>query len=223
MGSCLRISSGTLSELSRVTNPSKQHVSVDSRLPRQDRQLTRLSAAIPNLYVLETLSSIKAANMLNKWTPESSTLNVYIQINTSSEDAKSGVKPLSPAAGSEPDPNPEASELVDLATHILTECPRLKLHGLMTIGALSASTAEGGKNPDFDTLKSTRSALVQALKSKKVDGAPKEEQDLELSMGMSADFTEAVKQGSSGVRVGTRIFGERPKKVKAGDGQGVTK
>jgi uncharacterized pyridoxal phosphate-containing UPF0001 family protein len=161
--------------------------------------------------------------MLNKSTLDTSTLNVYIQINTSSEDAKSGVKPLSPAPESNPEPNPEASDLIDLATHILTECPRLRLHGLMTIGALSASTSEGGSNPDFDTLKSTRTALVQALKSKGVNNAPTEEKELELSMGMSADFKEAVKQGSSGVRVGTRIFGERPKKVKAGDGQGVTK
>jgi len=184
-----------------------------------------LILAIPNLYVLETLSSIKTANMLNKATPDNQTLNVYIQINTSSEDAKSGVQPLSPSKESDPEPNPEASELIDLATHILTECPRLKLHGLMTIGSLSASTSKStdGGNPDFDTLKSTRTALVQALKSKGVKGALESEGELELSMGMSADFKEAVKQGSSGVRVGTRIFGERPKKVKAGDGQGVTK
>lgn len=61
------------------------------------------------------------------------------------------------------------------------------------------------------------------MREKGVKNAPEREEDLELSMGMSADFKEAVKQGSSGVRVGTRIFGERPKKVKAGDGQGVTK
>ena len=95
----------------------------------------------------------------------------------------------------------------------------------MTIGAYSASTSteEDGVNPDFDTLKSTRTALVRALKDEGVKGAPEGEDELELSMGMSADFVEAVKMGSSGVRVGTRIFGERPKKVKAGDGAGVTK
>jgi uncharacterized pyridoxal phosphate-containing UPF0001 family protein len=172
---------------------------------------------------LETLCSIKAANMLNKSIPDDSTLNVYIQINTSSEEAKSGVAPLKKDDQSNPDPNPEASELIDLAVHILTECPRLRLHGLMTIGAYSASTATEGTNPDFDTLKSTRTALFQILKEKDIKGRPEKETDLELSMGMSADFTEAVKQGSSGVRVGTKIFGERPKKVKAGDGQGVTK
>jgi uncharacterized pyridoxal phosphate-containing UPF0001 family protein len=167
------------------------------------------------------LSSIKAANALNKSVPEGSTLNVYIQVNTSAEDAKSGVQPLTDKEDS--DPNPAANDLIDLASHILTECPNLRMHGLMTIGSLSASTAEGEANPDFDTLKSTRKALVSILKKKSVKNAPEKEDELELSMGMSADFKEAVKQGSSGVRVGTRIFGERPKKVKAGDGAGVTK
>lgn len=49
------------------------------------------------------------------------------------------------------------------------------------------------------------------MAEKGVQGAPKED-ELELSMGMSADFVQAIKEGSSSVRVGTRIFGERPKK-----------
>ena len=34
--------------------------------------------------------------------------------------------------------------------------------------------------------------------------------NLELSMGMSNDFQQAIKQGSTSVRVGTTIFGSRP-------------
>ena len=34
----------------------------------------------------------------------------------------------------------------------------------------------------------------------------------ELSMGMSADWPEAVEEGATFVRVGTAIFGERPRK-----------
>lgn len=211
------------SKLAACTSSSSPPLFPSHTTIQPDARLLIRALAIPNLYVLETLSSIKTANTLNKSTPESHTLNVYIQINTSSEDAKSGVAPLAPSSESDPDPNPDASELVELASHILTQCPRLKLHGLMTIGSLSASTTSDKLNPDFDTLKSTRTALVAALKNKDVKGAPGKEEELELSMGMSADFREAVKQGSSGVRVGTRIFGERPKKVKAGDGQGVTK
>lgn len=36
--------------------------------------------------------------------------------------------------------------------------------------------------------------------------------DLQLNMGMSNDFEQAIKQGSTNVRVGTTIFGARPPK-----------
>ena len=36
--------------------------------------------------------------------------------------------------------------------------------------------------------------------------------DIELSMGMSDDFEVAIKMGSTNVRVGSKIFGQRPKK-----------
>ena len=38
----------------------------------------------------------------------------------------------------------------------------------------------------------------------------KEENEVELSMGMSADFKQAIKFGSTNVRVGSTIFGARP-------------
>ena len=78
----------------------------------------------------------------------------------------------------------------------------------MTIGSWDASHADDPDNPDFSALKQVREDLrAQGIKGK--DG------ELELSMGMSADFVQAVKQGSSSVRVGTRIFGERPKRSGA--------
>ena len=80
----------------------------------------------------------------------------------------------------------------------------------MTIGSWEASRDPLKPNPDFTCLKQTRSGLVKLLKEKGID-CPSEE-ELELSMGMSTDFVQAVKEGSSSVRIGTRIFGERPKK-----------
>ncbi|WVQ84548.1 YggS family pyridoxal phosphate enzyme [Cryptococcus sp. DSM 104549] len=161
---------------------------------------SKLAASVPNLYVLETLSSKKVADLLQKSLPSTRTskLNVYLQINTSGEDSKSGLSPSSP-------------ELVELAEHVLTQCPGLHLLGLMTIGSWDASHDPSKPNPDFECLKRTRGELATALGEKGVNGAPKAE-ELELSMGMSADFVQAVKEGSSSVRVGTRIFGERPKK-----------
>nr|KIR88207.1 YggS family pyridoxal phosphate enzyme [Cryptococcus tetragattii IND107] len=167
---------------------------------------SKLAASVPNLFILETLSSIKVADLLQKSLPpsRSSKLNVYLQVNTSGEDSKSGLSPL-------PGATANSTELVDLAVHVIEKCPGLKLLGIMTIGSWDASHDPTKPNPDFECLKRTRAELAKVLAEKGVPGAPRED-ELELSMGMSADFVQAIKEGSSSVRVGTRIFGERPKK-----------
>ncbi|WVW86322.1 YggS family pyridoxal phosphate enzyme [Kwoniella bestiolae CBS 10118] len=168
---------------------------------------SKLAASIPNLYVLETLSSIKVADLLQKSLSPDRTakLNVYIQINTSEEDAKSGLPSLAPGS--------DGGEVVDLAVHVIEKCPGLNLLGLMTIGSFESSHDASKPNPDFETLKSTRKELARILQGR---GFAHRVEELELSMGMSADFVQAVKEGSSSVRVGTRIFGERAKKVPKG-------
>lgn len=151
---------------------------------------------VPNLYLLETLSSIKLADLLQKSlsSERQTPLNVYLQVNTSGEDSKAGI-------------TPESDDLVDLAKHVISACPGLHLLGLMTIGSWDASHDTSKPNPDFTSLKKSREMLLQRLEG--YQGAPK---GLELSMGMSADFLQAIREGSNSVRVGTRIFGERPRK-----------
>ena len=113
----------------------------------------------------------------------------------------------------------ENSELVIVAQHILTQCPKLRLEGLMTIGALelSLSASETEKNADFERLRDTRELLVKHLNSTYGEGSKQwgEAQSgrLLLSMGMSSDFEAALKYGSDIVRVGTGIFGQRAKKL----------
>lgn len=160
---------------------------------------------VPNLYLLETLSSVKVADLLQKNLAPSRAepLNVYLQVNTSGEDAKSGLAPLTAESDT-------SAELVSLAKHVIVDCPGLRLLGLMTIGSWDASHDASQPNPDFSSLAKSRENLVRLLRESDVPNAPKNERDLELSMGMSADFAQAIKEGSSSVRVGTRIFGQRP-------------
>ncbi|SPO25366.1 uncharacterized protein UTRI_03221_B [Ustilago trichophora] len=199
----------------------------------------KLLASIPNLYLLETLDSIKAANVLQKAlaSPDAAKrdepLRVYLQVNTSGEDAKSGLPPiLSTDADKAKD-----SELLQLAVHVIAKCPNLRLRGVMTIGAAansSSADAEAPKsvdeivsaNPDFERLIHTRTNLVKLLRMnedvQKADQSHIKEayaelvegQDatggLELSMGMSADMDVATMAGSDNVRVGTDCFGRRP-------------
>lgn len=147
---------------------------------------------------------------MNKSLPSERTspLNILIQINTSGEDSKSGLGPLE---ASDPD-----AEVTQLARHIITTCPRLRLQGLMTIGALEQSLTAGEENADFERLKRTRDFLAQTLEAE--FGSEQERWGAEgtgrllLSMGMSSDFEAALKAGSDIVRVGTGIFGARAKK-----------
>ena len=184
-----------------------------------------MEIVIPNLYAVQTITSEKAAKGLNTAIEEGRILNVLLQVNTSGEEAKSGLPPL--AASS-----PAGSRLVELAQYIVTKCDRLRLQGLMTIGSLARSLSTS-ENKDFETLTTSRDALQDLLNAsrevmqKSVDDRFKtegrggqrvitwgEDGRLLLSMGMSSDFETALKAGSDIIRVGTGIFGERPKKVE---------
>lgn len=123
-------------------------------------------------------------------------LRVYVQVNTSGEASKSGVEPGAAPA---------------LCRFIRDQCPRLKLQGIMTIGAIARSkaTTPETENDDFLCLRDTRDRIVTELELQGPDA------ELELSMGMSEDFESAIALGSDEVRVGTTIFGERPSKAQA--------
>ncbi len=149
------------------------------------------SLGLKKLACIETVSTMKLANKLNNAVTalkeqggdgagEDDLLGIYIQANTSGEDSKSGVS--------------TGKECADLASEISASCPNLQILGLMTIGA-------PGDYSCFDTLVEFRKEVADALS---VDA-----ETLELSMGMSGDYPEAIKRGATSVRVGSTIFGAR--------------
>ncbi|KAG4077222.1 hypothetical protein HA402_005277 [Bradysia odoriphaga] len=147
----------------------------------------------PGIYMIETIDSEKLATTVNNsWEkitkPNKEPLKVLVQVNTSSEDAKSGVDP---------------SNVVPLCKYIRDTCTNLRLEGLMTIGKFGHDYTTG-PNPDFISLMKCHSDVCQAFGLN--------EADVEVSMGMSDDFDEAIKMGSTIVRVGSSIFGYRQKK-----------
>jgi pyridoxal phosphate enzyme (YggS family) len=159
----------------------------------------QLARDVPNLYAVESVDSEKKARELDKGRSESSSsspLNVFVQVNTSGEESKSGIPPTNPS-------------LLALCKFIKNDCQHLHLQGIMTIGAIARSqaTTPETENEDFECLRDTRDKIAKEL-----DMAPEE---LELSMGMSEDFEGAIAQGSDEVRVGSTIFGERPPKKDA--------
>lgn len=187
---------------------------------------------IPNLHVVQTVGSGKIADALNRSLPperESAPLNILLQVNTSGEESKSGLSPLN-TDSDENNPSQDStaavkSELFDLAVHVLDNCPRLHLLGLMTIGSISESKSAGDANSDFERLRSTRDKLEQLLRTRflgeDMESKPASQERswgesgrLLLSMGMSSDFETALRAGSDIIRVGTSIFGERRKKTE---------
>lgn len=147
-----------------------------------------LSNNVPNLYAVHSIDSLKKVKKLDSTRKSAGgeSINIFLQINTSGESQKSGYSIKDP------------QELFSSIDYIMSkECEKLKLVGLMTIGSFAESVA-GEENKDFKAL----TDMKQELDSKY--GI-----DLELSMGMSNDFVEAIRQGSTVVRVGSSIFGAR--------------
>ena len=123
----------------------------------------------------------KLAAALSRGRPETrGDLNVLLQVNISGEATKGGVAPAGAL--------PLAREIAAL--------PRLKLRGLM--GMASDTDDPVVARGQFRELARVRAAIVR-------EGLALDT----LSMGMSGDFEAAIAEGSTLVRVGTAIFGER--------------
>ncbi|KAE9591477.1 hypothetical protein Lal_00038889 [Lupinus albus] len=154
----------------------------------QSNKVKPLLSAVPNLAYVESVDDEKIASRLDRVVANigRKPLKVFVQVNTSGEISKSGVEP---------------TLCVDLVKHI-RNCPNLEFCGLMTIGMLDySSTPE-----NFKMLSDCRSEVCKAIEIS--------EEQCELSMGMSADFEQAIEMGSTNVRIGSTIFGAReyPKK-----------
>ncbi|OXB43748.1 hypothetical protein B1J92_F04367g [Nakaseomyces glabratus] len=152
-------------------------------------------AKVPNLFSVETVDSLKKAKKLNeargRYQPDANAISCNIQINTSQEDQKSGLV--------------DEDEVYEIVKFFLSEDAKfVKLNGLMTIGSWEVSHEEGEENKDFSKLVEWKSKIDSKFGT-----------DLKLSMGMSADFKQAIRQGTSEVRIGTDIFGTRPPKNEA--------
>ncbi|MDR1162756.1 MAG: YggS family pyridoxal phosphate-dependent enzyme [Candidatus Accumulibacter sp.] len=131
-----------------------------------------------------SIDRLKIAERLSAQRPEAlAPLQVCLQINTSGEATKSGVPP---------------GEALALA-RLVVALPRLVLRGLMSI-----PEPEG----DFSRQRAGFARLRELFDALKQEGI---ELDT-LSMGMSHDLEAAIAEGSTLVRVGTAIFGEREKK-----------
>lgn len=130
---------------------------------------------------VHTVDRLKVAERLSAQRPVGlPPLQVCVQVNTSGEASKSGVAP---------------AEALALARAVAA-LPRLQLRGVMALPAPSA---------DPDVQRAELAAVRAVFDAICHDGLPLDT----LSMGMSQDLETAIELGSTLVRVGTALFGQR--------------
>lgn len=145
-------------------------------------QRNKARRAVQLFDVIESVDSEDIAAALERICAESGrVIEVLIEVNSSGETSKTGT------------PWDDVPRLVGF---VRESCPHLSLQGLMTIGPLG-----GDERAVRGAFAATRE-LRDRLRAFPGD-LPR------LSMGMSGDFEWAVAEGSTEVRVGTAIFGQR--------------
>ena len=133
-----------------------------------------------NFEWVHTLDRLKIAERLNKYVPKGKKLNVLIQINLDDDENKGGIH----------------KEKLDDFLNELRILKNLNFKGLMIMPSVKA------KENELMLLYKEASLLADKL-------SLSEKNKIELSMGMSQDFKIALKEGSTIIRIGTGIFGER--------------
>ena len=149
-------------------------------------QTNKTAKAAEFFAAVDSVDSLRLAHKLN----ESAQLfgkkmAVLLEVNVGGEVAKSGVAPGS-------------SELEDLL-QAAPQLTSLEFHGLMTIPPFTEDPQQA--RPYFRRLRDLQTQIAaRRLPAVRMDV---------LSLGMSHDFEVAIEEGSTCVRVGTAIFGER--------------
>ena len=139
---------------------------------------------------IQSVDSEKLLRHLDRAAAElgKATLPILLQINAGNDPAKFGAEPS------------DAPRLLDTALAF----PRLRVDGLMAIAPLAPSPDDHAATlalaqRTFENLRTIRDDLA----------ATRRVELRELSMGMSGDYAPAIAAGSTLIRVGTALFGER--------------
>ena len=148
-------------------------------------QRNKAGRAIRGFDVIESVDSVRLARRLHLEAEKAERVDVpiLVQVNAGGEEQKSGLEP---------------AQLVDAVGEML-DLGRLRVLGLMTMAPFTAE--ERVLRRTFSTARECLARCRAELQG--FDGR-------ELSMGMSNDFEIAVEEGSTEVRLGTVLLGDRP-------------
>lgn len=150
-------------------------------------QSNKVRDAVGLFEMIQGVDSLDIATEISKRAEQAAkTMPILLEVNVAGEASKFGYGP--------------ERLLAELET--LNALPRIEIHGLMAIPPF-VSVPEKAR-PYFQKLRELKTGCEKIL------GVPLPH----LSMGMSGDFEIAIEEGSTLVRVGTALFGERQKIVR---------
>ena len=147
-------------------------------------QRNKVKYIIDKVALIHSVDSIRLAETIEKEAAKHNiTANILIEVNVAKEESKFGLMPE------------ELDELIDK----IKDFNHIQVKGLMTIAPFV-------ENPE------TNREIFRSLRKLSVDISHKNVDNVNvsiLSMGMTNDYTVAVEEGATMVRVGTGIFGAR--------------
>ena len=147
-------------------------------------QTNKVKYIVDKAYLIHSVDSLKLAKEIQKEAEKKQVhVNILIEVNVAMEDTKFGVSVE------------ETEELV----RAISVLPNVHIKGLMTIAPIVSEPEEN--KIYFTKLKQ----LSVDIMKKNIDNICMDV----LSMGMTGDYEEAIKDGATYIRVGTGIFGER--------------
>lgn len=143
-------------------------------------QTNKVKYIIDDVDMIQSVDSLKLANEINRLAlAHNKVMDILCEVNIGSEESKSGISP---------------AEMETLLEQLST-MEGIRVKGLMTIPPPVDSDIHFGNMAE----------LFHKLKDKSIENINMDT----LSMGMTHDYANAVKYGSTIVRVGTGIFGKR--------------
>ena len=143
-------------------------------------QTNKVKYIIGPMTMIQSVDSVKLAEEINRLaSAHNKTMDILCEVNIGGEGSKSGVAP---------------DELIPLLEQI-APLEHIRVRGLMTIPPPSSGDVFLGRMEE----------LFHKVRDRGIEGTSMEV----LSMGMTHDYAEAVKHGSTLVRVGTGLFGAR--------------
>ncbi|MEI8007631.1 MAG: YggS family pyridoxal phosphate-dependent enzyme [Bacteroidota bacterium] len=152
-------------------------------------QTNKVKYIVPVVYMIHSIDSLKLLKEVDREALKAGRIiSCLLQIHIASEETKFGLDPV------------EAFRLLDSAEYRAMQ--NVRIRGLMGMATFT---------DDTNLVRQEFRYLRECFGRIKAEYFQADTSFCELSMGMSGDYSLAIEEGSTMVRIGSAIFGERPK------------